>query len=196
PLHALANGVSGANGVYGYGATSTFPTNTYRTLNYWVDVVFNPQAAPTLTSIAVTPANPTLTVGATQQFNATGTYSDSSTQSLTSQVTWASSNTSVATVSSGGVATAVTTGSTTISATLGSVSGSTGLTVAAGPLTITTTALPGGVVGAAYSATLAASGGTPPYTWAIASGALPAGLTLAPSSGVISGTPTASGTSN
>ena len=42
PLHALANGVSGGNGVYGYGATSLFPTGTYSSANYWVDVVFQP----------------------------------------------------------------------------------------------------------------------------------------------------------
>src|SRR5262249_10843973 len=138
---------------------------------------------------------PTLTVGGTQQFTATGTYSNGSTQNLTSQVTWASSNTAAATISSTGVATAAAAGSTTISATLGSVSGSTGLTVRSGPLTITTTALPGARVGVAYSATLTATGGTPPYTWSIASGTLPAGLTLT-SAGVISGTPTAIGTSS
>jgi len=42
PLHALANGVSGGNGVYGYGASSVFPTQTWSTANYWVDVVFQP----------------------------------------------------------------------------------------------------------------------------------------------------------
>ncbi len=56
------------------------------------------------------------------------------------------------------------------------------------PLTITTSSLPGGKVDTAYSATLAGSGGTPPYQWS-ASG-LPAGLTLNPSTGAISGTPT------
>src|SRR5262245_31272951 len=196
PLHALADGVSGGNGVYAYGATSTFPINTYRSQNYSVDVVFGPAATPTLTSIAVTPANPTVTVGGTQQFTATGTYSDSSTQSLTSQVAWVSSNTGVASVNAGGFATAVATGTTTISATLNSVSGSTGLTVAAGPLTITTTALPAAAVNRACGATRAASGGTPPYTWALASGTLPAGLTLTPSTGAITGTPTAAGTAN
>ena len=44
PLHALADGVSGANGVYGYGAASVFPVNTYQSLNYWVDVVFTTSA--------------------------------------------------------------------------------------------------------------------------------------------------------
>ena len=85
--------------------------------------------APVLVSIAVTPANPTITDGTTQQFIATGTYSDSSTQNLTSSVTWSSSNTAAATISSGGLATGVATGSTTIQATSGSISGSTGLTV-------------------------------------------------------------------
>ena len=60
-------------------------------------------------------------------------------------------------------------------------------------MTITTTQLPVGVMSAAYSATLAAIGGTPPYVWSIASGTLPAGLTLAAGTGVISGTPTANG---
>ena len=40
PLHALANGVSGANSVYAYGTTSTFPSQSYLSTNYWVDVVF------------------------------------------------------------------------------------------------------------------------------------------------------------
>ncbi len=64
------------------------------------------------------------------------------------------------------------------------------------PLAITTSALPDGRTGAAYSATLAASGGTTPYTWAVTLGALPAGLSLSASTGVIDGTPTGSGTSN
>jgi hypothetical protein len=64
------------------------------------------------------------------------------------------------------------------------------------PPSIATTSLPNAMPNTAYSATLAATGGTPPYTWSIASGALPAGLTLAPTTGVIAGTPTGSGTSN
>ena len=40
PLHALQDGVSGGNGVYAYGSTSTFPNNTWQSSNYWVDVVF------------------------------------------------------------------------------------------------------------------------------------------------------------
>lgn len=55
--------------------------------------------------------------------------------------------------------------------------------------------LPNGAVTAAYSQTLAASGGVAPYSFAVTAGALPAGLTLS-AGGVLSGTPTAGGTFN
>ncbi|MHB1854596.1 MAG: G1 family glutamic endopeptidase [Acidimicrobiales bacterium] len=58
----------------------------------------------------------------------------------------------------------------------------------ASPLVITTSSLPGGTEQVPYSFDLAASGGVHPYTWALTSGSLPAGLTLS-SAGVISGTP-------
>ena len=41
PLHALADGGGGANGVYAFATTSTFPANNYSSSNFWVDVVFN-----------------------------------------------------------------------------------------------------------------------------------------------------------
>ena len=74
------------------------------------------------------------------------------------------------------------------------VSGWVELTVlATAPPTITTsTTLPGGTPGVAYSQNLTATGGTPPYTWAVTGGALPAGLTLS-SGGALSGTPTTVG---
>lgn len=62
-------------------------------------------------------------------------------------------------------------------------------------VTVTTTSLPNGEVGAAYNQSVVAAGGTTPYTWSIASGSLPAGLSLAASTGAITGTPTAAGTS-
>ena len=102
----------------------------------------------------------------------------------------------MATIGTGGLATGVSAGTTTISATLSGISGSTGLTVQAAPLSITTASLPNGTVGAAYSATLAATGGTGPYSWSIVSGSLPSGLTLNAATGAISGTPTAAATSN
>ena len=60
--------------------------------------------------------------------------------------------------------------------------------------TITTTTLPAGDIGVAYSTTLSATSGTLPYTWSISTGALPAGLSLGASTGIISGTPTTAGT--
>ncbi|MFZ3265575.1 MAG: putative Ig domain-containing protein [Terriglobales bacterium] len=70
------------------------------------------------------------------------------------------------------------------------------ITISAPTLTITTTSLPTGVKTQAYSAALAATGGVTPYTWSIKTGSLPAGLSLNTSTGVISGTPTATGPSN
>ena len=64
-----------------------------------------------------------------------------------------------------------------------------------GQITITGSSLPAGTVGTAYSYTIPASGGTPPYAWSITTGTLPAGLKLS-STGVISGTPTTAGTSS
>ena len=76
------------------------------------------------------------------------------------------------------------------------VSGSLTLAISGGTLKITSTTADPGTVGTAYNFQLTASGGVPPYTWAVASGStLPAGLALN-SAGVVSGTPTASGTFN
>jgi 6-phosphogluconolactonase (cycloisomerase 2 family) len=91
-----------------------------------------------LVSIAVTPANASIAKGTTQQLTATGTYSDSSMQNLTTQVAWAPSTGAIATVSnaagSQGLASALSPGSVTVTATLGTVVGTTGLTVKAATL--------------------------------------------------------------
>src|SRR5262249_437672 len=58
PLHALKDGVDGGNGVYNYGASSTFPNQTWESTNYWVDVVFSTASTvvPTVTSQTPAPA--------------------------------------------------------------------------------------------------------------------------------------------
>src|ERR1022692_2527509 len=86
-----------------------------------------------LLSISVTPAVTAITQGETQQFTATGLYSDLSTKNLTGSVTWATSASGTATVSnvhgSQGLATGVATGLATITAADSSISGTAALTV-------------------------------------------------------------------
>jgi outer membrane protein assembly factor BamB len=86
--------------------------------------------APTnpLMSIAVTPATPVVVVAGTRQLTATGTYFNGM-EDLTAQVTWSSSDTAKATVSTTGLVTGVVSGSVTITASLGAVSGTATITV-------------------------------------------------------------------
>lgn len=85
----------------------------------------------TLSSIAVTPTNSSLGVGATRSFVAIGTYSDASTQNISANVTWTSSAPTVASINTAGVVNALAAGGTNISAVLDAVTGSTALTVTA-----------------------------------------------------------------
>jgi hypothetical protein len=89
------------------------------------------QDLASLVSLTVTPANASIIGGTARQFNALGTYSDDSTQNLTASVAWSSSDASVATIASSGLATAIAAGSTTIQAVSGGVSNSTTVTVTA-----------------------------------------------------------------
>ena len=68
-----------------------------------------------------------------------------------------------------------------------SIATAAGLTITAAPV------LPQGAVGGAYEQPIAAAGGRTPYTWSVTAGAVPGGLSLNPSTGVLSGRPTASG---
>lgn len=67
------------------------------------------------------------------------------------------------------------------------------LTVNPGIVFITPSTIPGGMVGLAYQTAVTASGGVSPYTFSVSSGTLPAGLTLAANTGIVSGTPTTAG---
>ncbi len=64
------------------------------------------------------------------------------------------------------------------------------------PPNISTTSLPGGTVGTAYSQHVQVTGGTGARSWSVISGSLPSNLSLAPTTGVISGTPTSTDASN
>ena len=118
--------------------------------------------AATLVSIEVTPAMSAVAKGSTQQFAATGIYSDSSKQDLTSSVTWSSSNTKVVTVSnasgSAGLATANSAGAVTVTGTLGSISGSTSLSVTPAKLSSITVTPAGGSVAKGVTVQFSATG--------------------------------------
>jgi uncharacterized protein YjdB len=88
-------------------------------------------AAANLVSISIAPAGFSIPVNTSQQFTATGTYSDGSSADLTSLVTWSSSTSATATVDVSGMVNAVAAGSTNISAVFAGVSQSTTLTVTA-----------------------------------------------------------------
>ncbi len=124
PGIASINGTGLATGVAAGGTTITatqggISGNT--TLTVFVAV--------TLNSITVTPAGPSIGVGATQQFTATGNFSNGTTQNLTATVTWTSSLPGIATINGTGLATGVAAGGTTITATQGAINGTTNLTV-------------------------------------------------------------------
>ena len=82
----------------------------------------SPGSSVTLQSITVSPSAPAVTVGQSQQLTATALYSDSTSNDVTSSVTWSSSDNAVATVAVGMVSTKAQ-GSATISAAMGNVKG-------------------------------------------------------------------------
>ncbi|NDD31028.1 MAG: hypothetical protein EB084_22465, partial [Proteobacteria bacterium] len=89
-------------------------------------------ASTRLVALTVTPINGTVTVHTPLQMKAAGTFTDSTTQDLSSLVTWSSSSPAV-TISASGVATGAHQGTATVTATLGDVSGSTALAVGPPP---------------------------------------------------------------
>jgi hypothetical protein len=152
-------------------------------------------SAPAI-SVSVSPTSASVASGGTQQFSAlvSGTGQTG--------VTWKAS---AGTISSSGFLTAPPVSTTTnVTVTAISVADSTkraSAAVTVSPnappqsLSITTLAIPPAFTGSSYQTSLLASGGQPPYQWAVIAGALPAGVSLS-SAGVVSGTPSSSGTFN
>jgi Big-like domain-containing protein len=135
PSNPLVATISNAAGTQGL-ATSLAVGST--TITASVGAVVSNSATLTVTpatlvSIAVTPPNPSVANGLKRQFIATGTYTDHTTQTLTTGVMWGSTTSAVATISnatgSQGLAASAGVGITSITATLGAVTGSTSLTV-------------------------------------------------------------------
>jgi uncharacterized protein YjdB len=112
----------------------------------------------TLTSLTITPVNPSIANGTSVQLTATGIFSNGTTQNLTNSVSWTSSSTSVATVSSTGLVTGASPGSTTITATQGGVSASTTVTVTPAVLTSITVTPPNVSIANGTSEQLTATG--------------------------------------
>lgn len=149
-------------------------------------------AAPTV-GISVSPSSATVTSGNGQQFLASvqGTSNTS--------VTW---STSAGSISGSGMFTAPTVASnTTVTITVTSAADNTkkasanvsvNPAVVANPLTITTSSVPGAQSGASYVYVISANGGAAPYSWSVASGALPSGFSLS-ASGQLTGSTTQTG---
>ena len=133
-ITATSGSISGSTTLTVTSATLSSISVTPANPSMPVEVTTLTVTSATLSSISVTPANPSMPVGVSQQFAARGIYSDGTTHDISTQVTWSSSNTSVATVNSSGLVTTVATGSTTITVTSGSISGSTTLTVTSATL--------------------------------------------------------------
>ena len=134
---ATVSNAAGSNGLAtSVGAGLTTITATLSGVSGSTDLTVDPAK---LVSIDVTPTNPSIPMGLTQQFSASGNYADGSVQDLTSLVSWSSSTTTVATVSnaagSNGLATPIIAGQTTITASFGGISGTSQLTVTAATLT-------------------------------------------------------------
>ena len=133
---ASVSTASGTQGlVTGLGAGSTSITAAHGVVSGSTTVSVTDA---TLTSITVTPINPSIAKLTMVQLIATGTFSDGSTQDLTTQVSWTSADEAIAQVSNintPGVVTGLEVGSTSITATLSGVSGSTTDTVTAATLT-------------------------------------------------------------
>src|SRR3990172_157644 len=133
--------------IQSYNATGLTPDTVYEIATRTTDKAGNINATwvngtaktlPVITvkliSITVTPVNPTISLGQTQQFIANGTYSDGSIKNITSITTCSSSNTSVATIDASGLASSIAPGVTQINAT------SDGITSPDQTLTVTSSA--------------------------------------------------------
>ncbi|MCX6767916.1 MAG: carboxypeptidase regulatory-like domain-containing protein [Candidatus Micrarchaeota archaeon] len=142
---AIVNSTTTTNGAYSlalidgtYNVTATAATGGYapstRTNlvlapgeNQTTDFTLGPSVF--LTGVRVSPANPSIARGSTQQFIATALYSDNSTADVTASAAWSSSNPAVGTISAAGLFNAVAAGSSTVGATYNGYSDSTAATV-------------------------------------------------------------------
>ncbi len=178
-LDDIANAVdSDGSSLYVVGGTRSYGNGSNQIM------VLQYALGPVLTNIVVTPVNTVIGGGTNEAFVATGYFSDGSSSSLapTNGVVWNSSNPSVATITTNGLATGLSVGTTTIKATVGSINGSTALSVVVIPSIstnpVSATASSGGTV----TLSVSANGGGLSYQWQLngtnISGATGASLTI------------------
>jgi FG-GAP-like repeat/Putative Ig domain/FG-GAP repeat len=149
-------------------------------------------------SVNLSPSSPQ-TIDQLQTVNVTATVAnDSSGRGVTWSLTGPGSLSGQSSTSVTYNGTTVTNGQTaTVNATsiaYSTKNASLSITVNALPQITTFNSLPNGTVGSAYSQTLAESGGTPPFTWSLLAGAVPAGLSFNTTTAAVTGTPTGGGT--
>jgi putative Ig domain-containing protein len=147
-------------------------------------------ACKSCSTVTVSPLSPTVAEGEKLQFSATVT------NRRNTAVTWSAS---AGSITSDGVFTAPKNlASKTITVTArskaeGAAEASTAVTITEAGPRVSTSRIPDAVDGTVYSASLAASGGKPPYQWDVVSGALPVGLRLASKTGAVTGKATKTG---
>jgi len=151
-------------------------------------------AAASSVNVQISPVDPSVTAGGKVQFTATVSNTSNT------AVSWSAS---AGSISASGLFTAPASSSSVKSVTItvtsvadssAHVSATAAITSTLTAFTIATKSVPPAAEATAYSASLAASGGQPPYQWSVVSGTLPAGLQLNPITGLLSGTATQTGT--
>ncbi|MGH9440245.1 MAG: putative Ig domain-containing protein, partial [Terriglobia bacterium] len=185
----------GGNGVYAYGPSS-FPNQSYSCSNYWVDVDFTATQVQGQAALAIGTSAPTTGVvgvaynttlsaaGGTAPYNwtlASGQFPPGLTLNTNGTIA--------------GIPTAFGSYSFTLQVfdSAGNQQSQLVTMSIVSPLSITSTGVPGGTLGVAYSTQVAVSGGVAPFTYGVTAGELPSGLTIN-NSGVISGSPLTAGT--
>ena len=198
---AITGSATGPNGTISFTVTVTDGSNPAQTVSQALSIAVGLPAAPSITTTSL----PNATVGGTYNQSVTFTGGHG-------PFTWNISvgalpagfaiNPGTGVITSASVPNAPGTSSFTVqvvdsSNPAQSATKALSISIVTGPLAVTAATLPTGAVGDVYQLTnLGASGGVPPYTWSITTGALPTGLNPLSSGGQISGTPTASGTFN
>ncbi|WEK07703.1 MAG: putative Ig domain-containing protein [Candidatus Pseudomonas colombiensis] len=188
----ILSGTPTSAGTYNFTVTATDASNTTGSRAYSVTVSSNPPVAGAVstTVAANSSANPiTLNLSG-------GAATSVAVSSAPSHGSATASGTSITYTPTAGYSGADSFTYTATNASGTSSPATVSLTVSAPTLSVAPATLGAGTSGSAYSATLSATGGSAPYTYAITSGSLPTGLSLNTSTGVISGTPTTDGTSN